>query len=134
VNDVLQIVSRLEQAGGKLSLKGDRVEYAIPKGNQEAQELLAKLREHREGVTKLLQQRVRESGERWPLESEEQMRKFGQPHARLFPFIGRKVRTPAGPGTLIQVFAHRVTVLLDSELSKCTMFTPDEIVPCDWTV
>ena len=53
--------------------------------------------------------------------------RFGQPHVRLFPFIGRKVRTPAGPGTLIQVFADRVTVLLDADLNKCTWFAPGEI-------
>jgi hypothetical protein len=60
-------------------------------------------------------------------------RRFGQPHARLFPFIGRKVRTPTGSGTLLQVFADRVTVLLDSELSRCAVFTPLEIAPCDWS-
>lgn len=56
-------------------------------------------------------------------------RRFGQPHARLFPFLGRKVRTPNGPGTLLQVFVGRVTVLLDSELSKCSFFRPGEIQP-----
>lgn len=56
-------------------------------------------------------------------------RRFGQPHARLFPSLGRKVRTPNGPGTLLQVFADRVMVLLDSELSKCSFFRPGEIEP-----
>ena len=56
-------------------------------------------------------------------------RRFGQPQAKLFSFLGRKVRTPAGPGTLLQVFAHRVTVLLDSQLSKCSFFSPGEIEP-----
>jgi hypothetical protein len=60
--------------------------------------------------------------------------RFSQPHAWLFPFLGRKVRTPAGPGTLQQVFADRVTVLLDSELSKCASFTPNEVAPCDWSI
>jgi len=59
-------------------------------------------------------------------------RRFGQPHAKLFPFIGRKVRTPAGPGTLLQVFAERVTVVLDSELSRCASFRPAEIEPISW--
>ena|ERR1700690_3575892 len=63
----------------------------------------------------------------------EAKRKFGQSHASLFPFLGRKVRTPGGPGTLQQVFAERVTVLLDSELSKCAVFTPDEVMPCEWS-
>ena len=60
--------------------------------------------------------------------------RFGQPHAWLFPFLGRKVRTPSGPGTLLQVFAERVAVALDTELSKCAVFTPQEIAPCDWRV
>jgi hypothetical protein len=69
---------------------------------------------------------------RWsasPLDAE---RRFGQPHAKLFPFIGRKVGTSAGPGTLLQVFAEHVTVLLDSELSKCAVFAPSEIEPVSW--
>jgi hypothetical protein len=68
----------------------------------------------------------------WPPASLDAERRFGQPHARLFPFIGRKVRTPGGPGTLLQVFAERVTVLLDSELGKCAVFTPGEIEPVSW--
>jgi hypothetical protein len=63
----------------------------------------------------------------WPPESIAAERRFGQPHAKLFPFLGRKVRTPGGPGTLLQVFADRVTVLLDSDLDKCAVFSPEEI-------
>jgi hypothetical protein len=109
-----------------LVLDGDRIRYSIPKGSREAQELLAELRKRREEVTELLRQRTDAS-----VSAE---RRFGQPHARLFQFLGRKVRTPLGPGTLLQVFADRVTVLLDSELSRCTVFTPLEIAPCDWSV
>jgi hypothetical protein len=127
--DLLQIVSRLEQAGGELSLNGDRIEYAIPRGNQEAQELLAELREHRKTLADFLRQRVHEHAQKWPPESYQAIRRFGQPHARLFPFIGRKVRTPGGPGTLIQVFADRVTVLLEADLNKCSWFAPGEISP-----
>lgn len=65
----------------------------------------------------------------WPRESLEAEWRFGQRHARLFPFLGRKVRTPGGPGTLIQVFANRVTVLLDSELGRCTWFHPNDVEP-----
>jgi len=53
--------------------------------------------------------------------------RFGQPHADLFPLLGRKVRTPKGPGTLLQVFADRTTVLLDADLEKCSWFRPEEI-------
>lgn len=55
--------------------------------------------------------------------------RFGQAHAKLFLFIGHKVRTPGGPGTLIQVFAERVTVLLDADIEKCSWFATDEISP-----
>ncbi len=70
----------------------------------------------------------------WPREPFEAERRFGQPHAKLVPFIGRKVRTPTGPGTLVQVFADRVTVVLDSELSRCSFFRPRDIEPVSWEV
>jgi hypothetical protein len=133
VSDAIEIVSRLERAGGSLSLDGDRIEYAIPRGNWEAQQLLAELRKQRERVTEILRLRESESIQDWPPESHDRMRRFG-PHARLFPFLGRKVRTPAGSGTLQQVFADRVTVLLDSERNKCAVFAPQEVAPCDWSV
>jgi hypothetical protein len=62
-------------------------------------------------------------------ESFDGQRRSAQPHARLFPFLGRKVRTPDGPGTLLQVFADRVTVVLDADLSRCSFFTPSQIGP-----
>jgi hypothetical protein len=68
----------------------------------------------------------------WPPESLEAERRLGHPHARLFPFIGRKVRTPEGPGTLLQVFADRATVLLDSEISRCSFFSPSQIELVSW--
>jgi len=37
-----------------------------------------------------------------------------------------------GPGTVLQVFANRVTVLLDSEMSRCSFFPPAEIQPVSW--
>jgi hypothetical protein len=68
----------------------------------------------------------------WPPESLDAERRFAQPHAKLFPFLGRKVRTPDGPGTLLQVFADRVTVVLDSELHRCSFFAPGAIEPMAW--
>jgi len=130
VIDVLQIMSRLEQSGGTLVLDGDRVRYSVPKGSDQVQALLAELRKRRDEVTLLLRQRANKTGENWPKEAIEAERRFGQPHARLFPYIGRKVRTPRGHGTLLQVFAERATVLLDSERDgSCTRFLPTEISP-----
>jgi hypothetical protein len=128
VNDLLQMVCRLEQGGGALVLDGNNIRYRVPSGDVEAWSLLNELRKHREALRCLLRERESEQ-QIWPCESLESEHRFGQPHAKLFPFLGRKVRTPAGPGTLLQVFAHRVTVLLDSQLSKCTFFAPDEIEP-----
>jgi hypothetical protein len=44
------------------------------------------------------------------LNSEE---RFGQSHARLFPFIKKRVWTPSGMGLLLQVFEDRCEILLD---------------------
>jgi hypothetical protein len=71
-------------------------------------------------------------GSSWPAASLVFERRFGQPHTKLFSFLGRKVRTPGGPGTLLQVFADRVTVVLDSELSGCSFYTPGDIEPISW--
>ena len=126
---VLEIVSRLEQAGGRLVLEGDRVKYAVPTGDPVAQGLLAELRKRREEVAELLRHRTN-----CPTASPEAEQRFAQPHARLFPFLGRKVRTPAGVGTLLQVFADRCMVVLDSEASLCARFKPGEIEPVSWEV
>ena len=81
---------------------------------------------------------VRPPERRWPPTSINAEGRFAKPHAKLFPFIGRKVRTPAGPGTLLQVFADRITVLLESELEKAKQerllnyFTLGEIEPVSW--
>jgi hypothetical protein len=73
-----------------------------------------------------------EHGSHWPPESLDAERRFGQSHAKLFPFLGRKVRTPEGAGMLVQVFADRVTVLLDTEREKCAWFEPGRVEPVSW--
>jgi hypothetical protein len=128
VTDLAEVVSRLERGGGKLALDGERIRYSIPSGDTEALALLAELRSRPDGVKALLVQRMAGQSS-WAPAPADAERRFGQPHARLFPFLGRKVRTPGGAGTLLQVFADRVTVLLDSELSKCVFFRPAEIEP-----
>ena len=102
----------------------DRVRYSVPAGNPEMPGLLAQLRQRRDEVKRLLRQLAN-----WPPESLDAQRRFGQPHARLFPFLGRKVWTPEGAGTLLQVFADRVIVLLDSELPLCSPFSTEHIEP-----
>jgi hypothetical protein len=53
-------------------------------------------------------------------------RQFEQPHARLFPLIGKRVWTPEGEGTLLSVFATRCEVLLDGT-QKVIRVLPGEV-------
>jgi hypothetical protein len=101
-------------------------------------DLLARIREHKPEIIDTLTRSELtspEGGSSWPRESLAVQQRFGQPHARLFPLLGRKVRTPAGSGTLLQVFKDHVTVVLDSELSRCSCFLPCQIEPAngEWT-
>jgi TubC N-terminal docking domain len=91
--------------------------------------LLARIKEHKAEIIRAVVTKGSDQAFHWSPESLAAERRYGQPHARLFPFLGRKVRTPAGPGTLIQVFAERVTVLLDSERDKCSVFPAAQIEP-----
>jgi hypothetical protein len=58
VTELLEIVSRPEVAGGKLTLNGERIRYSIPSADAEARGLLAKLRERKPEVTNLLRVRA----------------------------------------------------------------------------
>lgn len=132
MNRAPEVVSRIEELGGYVALDTDgEIRYRVPKDNPEAQGLLAELRKHRERVMELLRQRKAHECN-WPPESFDYERRFGRSHSKLFPFIGRKVRTPNGPGTLIQVFANRVTVVLDAEISRCSFFVPGQVEPVSW--
>lgn len=54
----------------------------------------------------------------WPPESLDSERRFDHPAARLYPLIGKRVRTPFGTGMLHQVFADRAAVELESAPGK----------------
>lgn len=145
------LVATLEQDGIRLRTEGGRLKLQAPADRVPGPDTIAGLREKKAAVLEYLRGRELPSEIQFvsfsaPIDrqtdklghrrraSTEVERRFGQPHAKLFPFIGRKVRTPEGPGTLIQVFADRVTVLLDSQVSNCAVFKPGEIEPAnrDW--
>ena len=145
------LVATLEQGGVRLRIEGERLKLEAPADRVPCPETIAGLRENKAAVVEYLRGRSQPRGiqfssfpdpiarkteklESWPLESFEAERRFAQPHAKLFAFLGRKVRTPGGPGTLIQVFADRVTVLLDSEIFRCSFFVPGQIEPINWEV
>ena len=58
MSSLLEVVSRLEGIGGRLSLDGERIRYSIPKGNLEAQSSLAELRERRSDLVEFLRARA----------------------------------------------------------------------------
>jgi hypothetical protein len=91
--------------------------------------LVGRIKEHKAEIIRAISTDASDQEYHSPTEGLATEQRFRQPQARLFPFLGRKVRTPKGPGTLIQVFAERVTVLLDSERDKCRFFTPTQIEP-----
>jgi len=144
------LVDTLEQSGVRLIIDGERLKLEAYPDRVPGEDAIAGLRQNKSAVIEYLRRRACATGfqfssfptpicrkteklEDRPETSIETERRFpGQPHARLFPFIGRKVRTPGGPGTLIQVFADRATVILDSEMTKCAAFTPGEIEPVSW--
>ena len=137
VNPVDALVHKAEAVGLSFRITDEQVFVRFP-GSRRAElaSLIDTLKRHKEEVEKLVRSRpVRCTEIDWPPASTDAERRFAQPHARLFPFIGCKVRTPAGPGTLLQVFAERVTVLLDSEVARCSSFPPGQIEPVneEWT-
>ena len=67
--------------------------------------------------------------EGWPRESLDAVQRFGVPYARLFPLLNHRVETPTGAGLLLQVFAERVAIVLDSEPGSVTFFLPSEVFP-----
>jgi hypothetical protein len=125
------LVHEAEAVGLSFRVKGEQVIVRFPmRRRTELAPLIDKLKQHKEEVEELVRSRpVRLTETDWPPASLDAERRFAEPHARLFPFIGCKVRTPAGPGTMLQVFAERVTVLLDSEITKCSSFPPGQIEP-----
>ena len=63
----------------------------------------------------------------WPAACLAAERRFGRPEARLYPLLGRTVRTPAGTGTLVQVFAQAAAVVLDADPSRLRRLPPDTV-------
>ena len=121
MSGLAQILSEIERRGIVVRVEGENLRLSPRRALDN--ELLKSISDHKKEI-------MGHTQGCWPLESLEAERRFHcQPHAKLFPFIGRKVRTPAGPGTLLQVFAERATVLLESDQDKCAVFRPSDIEP-----
>jgi hypothetical protein len=62
----------------------------------------------------------------WPPESLDAERQWGQPHALLFPLIGKRVWTPMGIGVLLTAFAECCEVLPDGS-EKTVRVKPQDV-------
>lgn len=125
--DALEILESLRGLGITVHVVGpDRLR--LEPASRIPPEMVPRILEAKGAILEELRSRTSEEpiGDGPSLEAE---LRFGQSHARLFPFIGRKVRTPRGSGTLLQVFADTATVVLDSDLSRCCFYAPAEIEP-----
>jgi hypothetical protein len=61
----------------------------------------------------------------WPAESLENERRFGFYHARLFPFVERRVWTPLGTGKLFTAYAEHCEIILDETTQVIRVRTAD---------
>ena len=116
-----EILSELQARQVEVVVVGDRLRFrpvtAVP------EPLLEALRAHKAEVMDLVELQC------WPEASREAVRLYRAPYARLYPFLGRTIQTPRGPGRLLQVFPERATVVLDGERERASVFLPSEVRP-----
>ena len=118
-----ELLISLRRSGIELTVSGNRLRVEAPRGavtSELRRVLIARKRELLAALSPAVS---------WPPESLEAERRFGEPHARLYPFLGRTVETPAGPGRLLQVFVDRVAVVLDHDPRRVTYLLPSEVLP-----
>lgn len=116
------ILAELEALSIQVGTDGQVLDLVGPRGALTA-ELAEEIRSQKRDLLELVEL------QRWPAESRDAVRRFGKPCARLYPFVGREIQTPDGPGRLLQVLAERVTVVLDAEPSRARFFLPSEVRP-----
>lgn len=61
----------------------------------------------------------------WSDASLEYQRRFGQSHAKLFPFLGKRIWTPHGPALLLCAYAYQCEVLPDGAEKTLWVKTKD---------
>ena len=98
-----------------------RLEVRLPRPlPQNLEPVVQALRQHRAEAVRLLQSSA------WPPECLAAERKFRIPAAALYPLLNHPVLTPAGTGTLLQVFDDRVAVYFKGAPGT-REFRPEEI-------
>ena len=116
-----ELLAEVEALGVVVTL--DRQELVLRPKSRLTPELVEQLRAHRVELLEIVELRG------WPDASRDAVRSFGHPCARLYPFLGRTIQTPQGPGRLLQVFPERATVVLDREPKRARFFLPSELRP-----
>lgn len=117
-----ELLAQVESLGVAVALDRDRL--VLRPRSVLPPDLVTALRAHRDELRALVELRG------WPEASREAVRCFGAPHARLYPFLGRTVATPAGLGRLVQVFTERAAVLFDDGAGRrIQFFLPSELRP-----
>ncbi len=116
---VATLLSELRSWGAKLGVAGGVIRIEAPKGAV-SPELLAELQAHKPELIDLLT---------WPEECLEAEREHGHPSARLYPLVGRTVRTPLGSGRLVAALPERAVVIADRRSFSFAVFLPGEIAP-----
>lgn len=99
-------------SGGRVQLQG--------RGPRPSERLLQEIRAHKDEIVAYLDLME------WPEVCLEYVRELGHRTARLYPFVGKAVTTPQGPGRLLQVFPDRAVVHL---VGRVSLFLPSEIRP-----
>lgn len=87
------------------------------------QDLADEIRRHKSELLSMLW------SQGWPSECLDAVQRFGQPHSRLYPLLGKRVCTPSGPGLLVQVLSPHAGVVLDTDPRKTSFFLWEEIRP-----
>jgi hypothetical protein len=118
----VDLLANAEALGVAFWLDGNRVRFnpasSLPT------DLLAALKERRQEVAALLLRC-------WPPESEDTVRRFGRPWARLYPFLNGPVSTTMGPGRLLAVLGDwpGASVVLDHDPSRAVFIPWGEVRP-----
>jgi hypothetical protein len=116
-----EILAHVEALGVVVTL--DREDLVLRPRSRLTPELVEQLRAHKAEIQGLVELQS------WPEASRDAVRRFGLAVARLYPFLGRTILTPDGPGRLLQVFPERATVVLDARPETATFYLPAELRP-----
>lgn len=117
------LLDQVEALGVTVDLDGDLLRFrpgsVIPPG------LVEELRVHKPELLELVSLRG------WPQASRDSVSRFRSHEARLYPFLGKAVATPYGPGLLLAVFPDRAGVVLDTESWRVAYLLTSEVRPPD---